>query len=204
MRTARPLSALALALALPACSAPDGLALADGDAGGAEAPAYVGAVAGTDAVVGAVSDGARVTFYLCGGPKSLATLTRWWRGDVDASGGYQLSAEDGEWTVRGHLGGGAGEIHTDDGRTLAFETRAVAGPVAGLYDALDGACHTGAVVGDLDGDGATRAQGVWCDGEGKFAQVTPIHAPLEVTTSGLEVRVDGYVKDMTLARVRWP
>jgi hypothetical protein len=76
--------------------------------------------------------------------------------------------------------------------------------MAGLYATMDGSCRTGAVVGDFDGDGVDDLQGVWCDGEGKYAQVTPL-MPMVVTERGIGVKVlVTPPKDLYVDRVRAP
>lgn len=151
------------------------LAAGCGDEGAT--PTYVGR-AGGDAALGIVADGGLVTAYLCGGRDTFASLTRWFHGAVGPDG--KLSLVSGDATLTGDLGSLQGEIVTGDGTTLAWTVTPASGG-AGIY-AADGACRTGAIVGDLDGDGQARLQGTWCDGEGRFAQVTPlqpVYAPAE-------------------------
>jgi len=153
-------------------------------------PAYIGRVEGPgqDAAVGVVSDGATVTFYLCGGPLTYATLTRWFQGNAGADGTFTL-LDNGGFTGSGDLHSGAGQITTDMGQTLDWTVRPAATDEEGLYAAMDGACRTGAVVGDLDGTGTARLQGTWCDGLGRFAQVSPLTPADMLTYQGIDVEV---------------
>lgn len=170
-----------------------------------EAPAFVGNVEGQDAVVGAVSDGERATFYLCGGDSTYETLTRWFTGSVAADGALDLSNAKGDWKVSGNLESGSGQITGDQGETFTWTAHAASGDVDGLYQVMDGSCRTGAVVGDLDGKGTTRLQGVWCDGEGNFAQVIPLRNQIELTAKGIEVTVQTpQAKQLLVTRVRQP
>jgi hypothetical protein len=188
------MSPRAIVLALPSLLVV-GCASAPGPAPSA-APAYLGTVTapdggtGQDAVVGVVSDGSSVSFYLCGGPLSYATVTRWFQGDVTSGQTFTL-APSGGFTGGGDLGAGAGQILTDTGETLAWTVREAAGADEGLYSAVDGSCRTGAVAGDLDGNGTVRLQGTWCDGLGHFAQVSPLSPNAMFTAQGIDVEVLG-------------
>jgi hypothetical protein len=157
-----------------------------GDDGGA--PAFVGRVTdqGQDAVIGVVSDSAGVSFYVCGGAASYATMTRWFLGAAAADGTLDLSADG--WHLTGSLNDGAGQLQTDVGATLSWTVRPATGASEGLYQTLDGACRTGAVVGDFGDGQGTRLQGAWCDAESHFAQVTPIKNPL--TFEGQDIAVE--------------
>jgi hypothetical protein len=172
------------------------------------APAFVGQVAGTDAVVGAVSEADQIAFYVCGGPSSYAHLTRWFTGDVAADGSIDL--QNAGWTLTGDLVGGSGTLAGPVGETHPWTARPVSGEVDGLYSYMVGSCRTGAVVGDLDGTGALRLQGTWCDGYGEFAQVTPILPMSDVTAgvalSGIPVAVEvkGASEQLIMERVRHP
>jgi hypothetical protein len=157
----------------------------------------VGTVLGTDAVIGRVSDGEKVTFYVCGGATTYSTLTRWFSGPDDASGAVSLY-KDG-WQVVSDAGGHSGRIIPPDGPSLAFEGHAARPDTAeGLYGAVDSGCRTGAVVLQAEGRAAPTVQGAWCGGDGnKFAQVIPI-LPGDVSRGGIAVRasVDGVRKDL--------
>jgi hypothetical protein len=162
---------------------------------------YVGRVTdpGTDAVIGAVSDGAEITVYLCGGAKSYATDTHWFSGKVDDSGKFSLAADG--FTITGDVT--AGHVVTSAGITLSWTMAAASGEVEGVYES-QGACRTGAIVGDFAGDGTMQLQGTWCDGAGKYLQVTPI-LPIALSARGIEAKVaDGSSKTFFLTRVTAP
>lgn len=159
-----------------------------GDAG-ASPPSAVGTVVGTDAVVGASTEGGLITFYLCGGPSSVATSTHWFVGTGDASGAFTLKREG--WTVSGDLGQGAGEVTSPEGETRAWSMHpATPGTLEGLYSTLDSGCRTGAVILQPDAASEPRLQGAWCNDGGQFAQVTPI-LPVALTERGVGIRVLG-------------
>jgi hypothetical protein len=157
----------------------------------------VGTVLGTDAVIGRVSDGEKVTFYVCGGPTTYGTMTRWFSGADDASGAVSL-VKDG-WQVVSDAGGHSGRIIPPTGPELAFEGHAARfGTAEGLYGAVDSGCRTGAVVLEPSGSSGPRVQGAWCGNDGnKFEQVIPI-LPGDVSGGGIAVRVDvdGVRKDL--------
>lgn len=168
-----------------------------GGAAGADDVA-VGTVLGTDAVIGRVSDGEKVTFYVCGGPTTYDTMTRWFSGPDDASGAVALE-KDG-WQVLSDPGGHSGRILPPSGPALAFEGHAARfGTPEGLYSAVDSGCRTGAVVLEPPGASGPSVQGAWCGGGdgSRFEQVIPI-LPGDVSALGIAVRVDvdGVRKDL--------
>jgi hypothetical protein len=170
----------------------------------AVAPAYIGKVTdtGSDAVVGMISDGDRVQLYLCGGKTTYATLSHWFQGPLATDGTFSI--ESGAFTATGDVGAGTGKIKTDDGQTLSWSVRPAQGELEGLYAAMDGSCRTGAVVGDFDGNGVVDLQGTWCNGEGRFAQVTPLRL---LTLGDLGVQVTVQIdppKSLYVDRVRAP
>jgi hypothetical protein len=181
------------------------LAAGCGGSGASSAPAFLGRVTdqGEDAVIGAVSDGTDVSFYVCGGPSSFASETHWFLGKVGAGGALDVTANG--WHLTGNLDMGSGQVVTDQARTLSWSARPAAGALEGLYQVMDGACRTGAVVGDF-GDGmGTRLQGTWCGGGSQYAQVTPIKNPLTLDGEGIQVQVEGQTaKTLVVARIAEP
>lgn len=166
------------------------------------APVYVGTVAESDAVVAAVTDGEEVALYLCGGPETVATHTRWFKGKLDERGAFSM-AKDG-FTASGDLAAGTGTVTTAEGVTLTWSMRPSEGAIEGLYATVDEGCRTGAVAADFDGDGVVDLQGAWCDAESRFAQVTPI-TPIAVTDRGMAVSVAIFPsKGLWVDRVRLP
>jgi hypothetical protein len=155
------------------------------------APAFVGWVTdqGQDAVVGVVSDGEGVSFYVCGGPTSYATMTHWFLGAGAADGTLDLAS--GGWHVTGDLNKGSGKLQTDLGATLSWTVRPATDGLEGLYQNTDGgACRTGAVVGDFGDGQGTRLQGTWCDGASHYAQVTPIRNQLTLVGEDIAVEIE--------------
>ena len=107
--------------------------------------------------------------------------------------------------MTGDLASGKGQLTTDLGRTLAWAVRPTTNEVEGLYAAMDGSCRTGAIVGDLDGNGTMRLQGTWCDGLDRFAQVSPLTPAMSLTEQGIAVSVQiDPVKTIFVDRVRHP
>ena len=156
----------------------------------------VGTILGTDAVIGRVSDGDNVTFYMCGGPSTYSSMTRWFSGADDASGAVALESDG--WQVLNDPGGHSGRIVPPEGPTLVFEAHATRfGTPEGLYAAVDSGCRTGAVVLQPPGADTPTVQGAWCGGAdgGRFERVIPI-LPGDVSSAGIAVRanVDGIRK----------
>ncbi len=167
------------------------------------APAYVGKVTGTDAVVAAVSDGARVQLYVCGGETSFDKLTHWFQGPIGADGTFSI--QSGDFIAQGDLTSGKGGVTTDKGDVLSWTLAPAASEMAGLYATMDGSCRTGAVVGDFGDGQGTRLQGTWCDGASHFAQVTPIRNPDAVGGETIAVQVEGsYARALVVGRLLNP
>jgi hypothetical protein len=167
-------------------------------------PQYVGKVAGSDAVVGAVTDGENVQFYLCGGPSTYSTLTKWFTGPVGPGGALDLETDGFELT--GDLAKGSGQVRTAGGETLPWSVTPASGALGGLWSAeTSTSCRTGAVVGDFEGDGQMHLQGTWCgDVKDVFAQVTPI-MPWLTDERGIAVRVEtDPAQNIFVARVWQP
>jgi hypothetical protein len=165
------------------------LAVGCGGGQAQNAQTYVGRVttAGADTVIGAVSDGVDVSFYVCGGPTSFAT-SRWILGSAGSNGAIDLSSNGSH--VTGNLQSGSGTIAADGQTALSWTVRLASGTLEGLYQSFDGQCRTGAVVGDFGDGRGLRMQGTWCDAASHFAQVTPIKNPLTLDPQGIEVSVD--------------
>lgn len=178
-------AALLLVTCCVGCGSADG---SDGRGDGtlASSKSFVGAVSGTDAVIAVSESDGRWVAYVCGGPLTYSTLTRWFQGELDPHASLaELGAthrtdtfaatREGDW-VRGTL------------NDYAFEARAIdvrASKIAGLYSVVDSGCRTGLIAIP----GSDAMQGVWCDGAGNFEQVTPIH-PIQLSDRGLLVSVN--------------
>jgi hypothetical protein len=178
------------------------LATGCGDEGGRQS--FVGRVvtADADAVVGVVTDGVDVSFYVCGGPTSYA-MSRWILGSAGPNGAIDLSSNGSR--VTGNLLAGSGTIASDGEAALSWRVRPAVSGVEGVYHAFDGACRTGAVVGDFGDGRGSRLQGTWCDGASHFAQVTPFRNPLTLDGQGIEVSVEAPgPKSLVVARLWAP
>jgi hypothetical protein len=151
---------------------------------------YVGDVEGSDARVAVVEDGEELVAYLCGGPTSFATLTRWFRAPLPEQGSPFHLEKDGI-VIEGSVSDGLaeGEIVASDGTRLAFQAEATPrGDLAGLYGAQDEGCMTGVIIGSAAPGEEPLVQGTWCSASGSRAQVIPI-LPAQIQPRGLEVRV---------------
>lgn len=151
------------------------------------ASSFVGLSADSDVVFAAVEEDGAVRAYTCGGPATYDSRSRWFEGDLDASGALSIAKQG--WTLQGSLEGSSPkvELTPPSGEPVSFAVRPADGALEGLYDAVDSGCRTGAIVW-VEG-GATRLQGTWCDDADHFAQVTPV-TPIEARDQGIAVRVD--------------
>lgn len=168
-----------LPLALAACTGGDE----------AEPSTWVGRVQGSDVVVAMVRDETATRTYVCGGPSTYATHSRWFDGELDDGGA--LSVRRDGWILAAQVDdeGVTGTLTPASGETLDFEAYAVdESTPAGLYAVVTSGCRTGVVVG-ADDDGEPWLQGTWCDDKDRFAQVTPV-LPIERTTLGVRIAVD--------------
>lgn len=165
------------------------------ESSGAVAPpqTFIGELQGSDAVIAIVEEDASWIAYVCGGPLTYATLTRWFAGT--SRGGA------GEATLRGVTGGASlvadgvagareGTITSGD-VSLTFRADRIPTSVSrvpGLFSAIDSGCRAGLVVMPEGAGSTPRMQGVWCDDAGRFGQVTPI-MPLTVRGERVAVHV---------------
>lgn len=174
-----------------------------GGCGAAEEPPtavqFVGEVPGTDALIGIVVGGdgrSDWAAYVCGGPMTLASHTRWY------AGGPTELVKDG-WKIDGMQE--TGDTMTarlvppvsfgSPVEVTLLRADSVSAP-AGIYTTTDGECRLGAIV--LTAGGPAKLQGTRCYLNG-VAQVTPLQ-PLVMTSEGLRVRVNvrGAVQDFGL------
>lgn len=148
---------------------------------GAEAPhtgVSVGAATNHDARLGVVRSDQQILAYVCGGPSSYATHSRWFRGPAGTElSARSLTIESEGWELALELDGDELRATLRDpnaaGETIAFTENAPAaeGTMAGLYSALDRGCRTGVIVFQASADQAPALQGTWCDDSGNFQQV---------------------------------
>ncbi len=149
---------------------------------------WVGRMDSSDAWVAIRADGGKLAAYVCGGPDTLETHTRWWSGAAAAD----VSLESDGWTIEATLGGGqAGGTLTDvDGNEEAFSLDELPdGGVAGLFTGFDSDCRAGVIVQEDE-----SVQGAWCSSDGLFAQVTPV---TPVSMDGFEVTADTAIGERT-------
>jgi hypothetical protein len=154
------------------------------------APVYVGNVAGTDALLAVVVDGEEVVAYVCGGPSSFETHSRWFRAPVGDTRERAINLENDGLSLVGSLEGSVarGELREPDGTIRSWTAAALHGGLAGLYAAEDEGCMTGVIVGESEDGADPPAQGTWCNAAGVRAQVTPLQ-PILLQKNGLEVSV---------------
>ena len=139
----------------------------------------VGRVDGTDAILAVASDGSTITAYVCGGPTTNATFSRWFHSPAGAS----FAADQDGWHIEGELGASASGVLLDPaGNRFAWRTLAASpGTSLGLYRASgpSGDGVVGAIVGPVEAaSGPLPVQGAWIDARGQRWQVTPLR-PLE-------------------------
>jgi hypothetical protein len=117
---------------------------------GSSGKAYVGAVEGTEAILGLVSDGAKVAGYASDG-KTLSV----WLGPSDVQNGLaELKSREGgdfQGAVEFFEGGARGEINID-GAPFSFEAEPATGE-AGVYWSKQGESESGWVVSN---DGSAK------------------------------------------------
>jgi hypothetical protein len=180
--------------------------LAPGAAGCSRSYTWVGAVPETDALAAIAVDDGALRAYVCGGPLTYATLTRWYEGQVEGQGSFNVTS--GEWTMTGGVSDTNAFANFFDGssQALFLEAEMVDDGLSGLYSVEDSGCHTGVIVMD-NGAGAPILQGTWCDEQGHRAQVTPV-APIELVDGAIHVQVDlspfgqgGGIRDLFVTRV---
>jgi hypothetical protein len=166
--------------------------------------AFVGAVGGTDARVGIVVEGERIAVFVCGGPSTVTTHTRWFRGAL-AAGAREVQLTKDGWSVRlwrdrdqlvGLLDGG-------DGAPLLFTAHDAAAPYLGLYSVRVDGATVGVVVSDDDGDGRLEVQGAVQEasssGVTSVAQVTPVRiASIAPPALVVQAPVGGVSRDIVV------
>ena len=161
-----------------------GFAALAGCASDPEPGVFVGAIEGSDSVVGVVTDGEAGLAYLCGGSMSMYTHHAWvplsfGRDGALAGegGGAEISLEPDE------ADGYSGRVIDPDGVELTVDLARGAAP-EGPYEAeVDSDCPAGAVV--FERDGRLLLQGVVCVAAIP-AQVVPVG---QITSDGAGIRV---------------
>ena len=173
----------------------------DGDAGStpvdvdAQQPAseilITGKVDTTDAFIGLWANGTKSAAYVCGGPNSVQTITRWfaplqWSGEIGAS---SFSGSTDDWTLEGTVAdGGAVGTLLEAGQAVMNWTASDApgDTLAGLYFAKpEVACHSGFIaLQDSIGVEAETVGAMYCNDV--ISQVTPI-LPVSLVNGGIPV-----------------
>ncbi len=169
---------------------------------------FVGEIDGTDIDVAVLVDGDAIAVYQCGGPQTVATQTRWYRGtigtddDVDA---FVLET-DGVQVV--------GRI-TEDGTVEADLVQADDTRAAMRVDPVDDDADAGVFVeGDADRDTAVIVQGEGTDLSAQGASCSAgtcssviILPPIVIDASKIAVQItDGTsnILDVTVAKTLAP
>ena len=150
---------------------------------------FIGTVPGTDAVVALVATDTSATFYVCGGPSTFGSLTRWFSGTADANSLHLTSPDTA--TVEGTIDAttAQGTLNLPDGSTRPWTARPKSvGTDEGLYATVDQGCRTGVVVTQPTAEATPSVQGTWCNLSNDHVQVTPV-MPFVRQGSALEVLV---------------
>lgn len=184
-------AALTLVLVMTGCDD----AAEPSDAGRAEPDAaaghevLVGEVEDSDVRVGVLAGGAQLRVFLCGGPSSYATATRWVRAELDESGDFRFS--EGELELAGSLVDGVleAELIAEGERARIRAERVRAGTLAGLYEARAECGTVGLIVAQGERGAEPAAQGA-CVGDGHLPdQVNPIKPIAQDRSGAIAVEV---------------
>jgi len=170
------------AIALSACADETVAPLDDG------VVSYAAALAGSDAVAAVATSGDDVALYVCGGPTSFETRSRWYLGKR-ANGEADIASDDGGTAhVVFSDGEVTGTVTEPTGATfdVRLDLMTPGGP-GGVYFVIDSGCRTGVVVIDHGNAAEPTVQGTWCSDHDIFAQVTPI-TPIEDDTREIQVK----------------
>jgi hypothetical protein len=142
-------------------------------------------------VIGAAINEDRIGLYVCGGDDTFASHSRWYDGVINLTTGDFDLALNG-WVVTANLASGnmQGTIVAPDQSELTFVAAPAGDGIVGVYDGEPNGCRIGVVV--MGSDAAPTVQGVWCDDQNMFSQVTPM-GPASLTEAGLlhVVTLDG-------------
>jgi hypothetical protein len=143
---------------------------------------WISRLEGTDAWLAVRAEGGAAAAYVCGGPTTMATHSRWMH-TTEVDGSLSFAADGWSLTFERDDDGGSGELISPDAVSLAVNAKKVTdGGIDGLYTAFDSGCRDGLII---DGGGS---QGTWCDDSGLFAEVTPLQ-PIALTDQGIAVSI---------------
>jgi hypothetical protein len=173
-------------------------------AGGAPEGEWVGTIAGTDAWVAISAADGVAAAYVCGGPQTLSTHTRWWRatefsGSSPDGSSFSGSSPDGSsdvgdgalsmdadgWQLATTLVAGTigGSLTDPDGVVVSFDAEfSATGDLAGIFGALTSGCRSGVIV-----KSTSSSQGAFCDGIDFVSEVTPL---MPIDAAGFTVTAD--------------
>jgi hypothetical protein len=143
---------------------------------------WVGTIAGTDAWVAISAADGVAAAYVCGGPETLSTHTRWWRADV---GDGALSMDADGWQLATTLVAGtiSGTLTDPNGVVVSFDAEFSAlDDLAGIFGALTSGCRSGVIV-----KSTSSSQGAFCDGIDFVSEVTPL---MPIDAAGFTVTAD--------------
>lgn len=147
---------------------------------------YVGTLDGTDASVAWVFGGGEAIAFFCGGPSSLDSSTRWFRGaSTDAHVALAAGAAKAAADVNGDTL--SGTLDRGDGTVAAFSAHHVDDAAAeGLYEGNDDQGHAGVIV-----KGNDAMQGAFIVGAtSAVLQIVPVRpGPLDIQNGTLAVKV---------------
>jgi hypothetical protein len=149
---------------------------------------HVARVDGSDVMLGAIVEGSSLTVYVCGGPSTFETHTRWFRGGFGEGGDADAFAIEADgFVLRGSRteDGLEGALVEPEGVEHAFATTPTTdSDAAGLYTTAVDGCTTGVVVMP-----DSTLQGTYCNSAGEFTQVI-ILQPSDLSANGFEVSVE--------------
>jgi hypothetical protein len=136
----------------------------------------VGEVEDSDVRVGVLAGGDRLRVFLCGGPTSYETATRWVRTELEPGGDFHFSSDELALELTGTLVDGEleAELISDGERAVLSARRVRPDTLAGLYEARAECGTVGLIVAQDEPDSEPSAQGA-CVGDGHLPdQVNPI------------------------------
>ncbi len=177
---------LSLMASLPACGAASDMAVGNDPSVRRE---LVGNLSGTDARIGIVLQNGKVNFFVCGGPSTYTTHTKWLRGEAIDFDSFSLAADG--WSASAARVGGrwAGKLRRPgDAADLPFDAY-FADPftIAGLYETTIPEGLAGVIVMQRTKADPATVQGSFKLAGGGFLQVLPVRTTRDA--EGLLVKV---------------
>jgi hypothetical protein len=141
--------------------------------------AWVGAVEGSDVLVGLANHDGKVSLFFCGGSDSYATRTRWFTGDGVLTASFSFTEEG--WSIEGVAGSegpitGSVQTETDDAGRWSAEPVSPE-TMAGLYEGVAPCGRLGLIVTQATARDEPSGQGACLRVEGErtiVEQVNPV------------------------------